>query len=93
MAVVDASETRTIQVPSLGHCLRTANTPGLEVASNVSAIVRRASLTSPSADPLTEARLGTPSRVAACTRNTAPAVELSNGFTGDSIDSQGGHFA
>jgi hypothetical protein len=32
-------------------------------------------------------------RVAACTRQSAPRAEASNGFTGVSIESQGGHLA
>ncbi|MBI3792431.1 MAG: BrxA/BrxB family bacilliredoxin [Gemmatimonadetes bacterium] len=38
-------------VPSVGHCLRSATTPACDVESNVSAIVRRAPATIPSARP------------------------------------------
>ena len=47
------TETTSVQTPSLGHCLETANTPCRDVRLNLRGMERLSPFTSPSALPLT----------------------------------------
>src|ERR1041385_2751295 len=91
IAVVVRTDTRSTQLPSAGHDRRTEDTPGRLVAPNSSGMLLRPPPTSPSAVPLMSDRPAVPSRSIVRTKNATPLLAGSIGFTGDSIEIQGGH--
>src|SRR5947199_8428812 len=79
----------SVHTPAVGHLRLRAYTPSRDVSLNASLIERRSPFTIPSAVPVTMYPVGVP-WWNECTNRNAPRIDWSYGFTGNSIEIQGG---